>query len=183
MKVFGIGLGRTGTTSLTVALEELGLTAQHFPQSYDAVSKNDGLTDTSIALGYKYLDFMFPDARFILTVRPIDRWLASIEAFFSELANFTIHDRYHRLHKSLYGTSVFDERRMREAYLRHQEDVADHFRGRSCLLTLDVTSGDPYQALADFLGVDAPDSPFPHLNDRDWMRSAMARTISPHLAS
>jgi hypothetical protein len=174
MKVFGIGLGRTGTTSLTAALEELGLSVEHFPRSYEAVLEKDGLTDTSIALGYKYLDFMFPDARFILTVRPVDQWLASMEAFFDGLAKLTIHDRYHRLHNALYGTVVFDECRMREAYLNHQKDVANHFRDRSCLLTLDVTGANPYPALAEFLGLDAPDSPFPHLNDKKSMRRELA---------
>jgi len=33
MKVFGIGLSRTGTTSLTLALAQLGLHAYHFPRA------------------------------------------------------------------------------------------------------------------------------------------------------
>lgn len=170
MKVFGIGFSRTGSTSLTAALKEMGLSARHFPRSYDDVLKHEGLTDMSVALGYKYLDFMFPDARFILTVRPLDQWLASMEAFFGELGRVTINERHHRLHRALYGTDVFDERLMREAYFRHRDDVTNHFRGRSSLLTIDVTSGNPYPALAEFLGFDVPKTQFPHLNDRGIMR-------------
>ena len=147
-----------------------GAEYRHYPSTYDAILEHDGLTDVSVTLGYKYLDFMFSDARFILTVRDIDQWLASMEALFNELGTVAIAERHHRLNRALYGTDVFDADRMREAYLRHLEDVTNYFRDRSSLLTIDVTSGNPYPALAEFLGLEKPDAPFPHLNDRATMR-------------
>jgi sulfotransferase family protein len=176
MKVFGIGLGRTGTVSLTKALEALGFTSIHLPLSYGDVVKHDSATDTPVATGYKYLDYMFPDSRYILTVRPIDDWLASIDALFAEQAKLGagMHERFHRLNFGLYRTSVFDEKLLREAYQRHQDDVTGYFRGRSCLLTLDVTAGDAYPPLCEFLGVPVPETPFPHLNRRVGLRELMA---------
>ncbi|MFC9222496.1 sulfotransferase family protein [Streptomyces sp. NPDC021218] len=170
MKVFGIGLARTGTSSLNKALKMLGRTSKHFPRSYQTVLEYDCVTDTSVTLGYKYLDFMFPDAKFVLTTRDVDSWLDSMSSLLEHLASQEIADRYHRLHYALYGTVDFDERKLRDAYRRHHEDVADHFRGRDgSLLTLDLTAGAGFPQLCSFLDEETPDAPFPHSNDRTAM--------------
>jgi hypothetical protein len=172
VKVFGIGLARTGTASLNQALRTLGFTSMHFPRSYGAIMQYECLTDTSVTVGYKYLDFMFADARFILTTRDMDSWLGSIRALFAHLERVGIADRYHRLHEALYGTRVFDEQRMRAAYRRHHTDVLDYFGDRPDLLVLDVTREHPYAALCEFLGREVPGSGFPHVNDRAAMASS-----------
>lgn len=173
MKAFGIGLARTGTASLNQAFLSLGFTAKHLPTSYDEIPKYDCATDTSVTVGYKFLDFMFPDAAFVLTTRPVEPWLDSIRALFQHLDELTIADRYHRLHYALYGTTVFDEQRLRAAYQRHLDDVLDYFAERPHqLLVLDVTTGDPYIELCSFLGVAHPGTTFPHLNDRAAMRTS-----------
>lgn len=172
MKTFGIGLARTGTASLNRAFQALGFTSLHFPRSYDEILKYDCLTDTSVTVGYKFLDFMFPGSAFVLTTRPVEPWLDSIRALFEYLDEVGIADRYHRLHYALYGTTVFDEQRLRSAYQSHLDDVLDYFAERPRqLLVLDVMSGDPYVELCDFLGVDHPGTTFPHLNDRAAMET------------
>jgi hypothetical protein len=173
VKTFGIGLARTGTASLNQAFQALGFTAQHLPRSYEEILKYDCLTDTSVTVGYKFLDFMFPGSAFVLTTRPVEPWLNSIRALFEHLGERRVADRYHRLHYALYCTTVFDEQRLRSAYHRHLEDVLDYFA--DCpqqLLVIDVTSGDPYVELCSFLGVDHPGTAFPHLNDRAAMESS-----------
>lgn len=88
-KVFGIGFGRTGTTSLTRALEILGYRVLHFPRPDLAVSPSlprlwrlyfnvDGGTDTSVAVIFRELDRWFPGSRFIYTERDGPDWLRSI---------------------------------------------------------------------------------------------------------
>ena len=43
-KILGIGLSRTGTTSLTRALEILGLRAVHFPRRLREIRRHDAAT-------------------------------------------------------------------------------------------------------------------------------------------
>jgi hypothetical protein len=84
IKVICVGLPRTGTSSLTTALSDLGYKPHHFPlnltekmQQY--LSKKNALLDLSM-LGYRpsQLHVMFPDARIIYTRRSNSSWLPSM---------------------------------------------------------------------------------------------------------
>ena len=79
IKIFGIGLSRTGTTSLTLALSELGLHAYHFPRGREVIDSVDAATDTPVAAWYQDLDAAYPDSKFILTLRHRPEWLDSCE--------------------------------------------------------------------------------------------------------
>ncbi len=87
-KIFGIGLSRTGTTSLNNALKILGFKSVHFdPRLYDnintpIINNFDAFTDNPIPLIYKKLDTLIPDCRFILTTRNIEGWLNSMQWMF-----------------------------------------------------------------------------------------------------
>jgi Sulfotransferase domain len=79
-KVFGVGLSRTGTTSLHYALGFLGYRSIHFPpphQLRELLNFYDAAVDTPVACVFKELAEAYPDARFVLTVRDMDSWLAS----------------------------------------------------------------------------------------------------------
>ena len=90
-KIFGIGLSKIGTTSLTQALQLLDHKAVHFPffhlkpqkdslaLNYHKIDKWDAMTDTPIPYFYKELDRHYPESKFILTIRNIDEWLDSCE--------------------------------------------------------------------------------------------------------
>ncbi|HET7037462.1 MAG TPA: sulfotransferase [Thermomicrobiaceae bacterium] len=103
-KVFGIGLSRTGTTSLTHALIALGYRALHFPFDADTqreiaaylesgaeaielsiLGEYDALADIPICCTYQGLDHAYPGSRFILTVRDKASWLDSVERFWEKL--------------------------------------------------------------------------------------------------
>jgi sulfotransferase family protein len=76
--VWGIGLTRTGTKSLNTALEILGYKSRHWPTTRSLLyGELSAATDESVAAVYKYLDFAFPDSKFILTEREETSWLAS----------------------------------------------------------------------------------------------------------
>ena len=51
-----------------------------------------------------------------------------------------------------------------ERYRRHNMDVASHFAGRPCLLTMDIIAGDGWETLCEFLALPIPDRRFPHVN-------------------
>jgi hypothetical protein len=92
MKILGVGLSRTGTMSLTLALRRLGFTAMH----YDRVRLNDVLdgsnpnpdfrryddidavTDIPSAYFYRELLEAYPESKAILTVRDVEGWWTSV---------------------------------------------------------------------------------------------------------
>jgi hypothetical protein len=165
-KVFGIGLSRTGTTSLTQALEILGYKSKHFPTSWEDAERYDALTDTPVANSYKELDAKYPSSRFILTVREMNSWLESCRRYFASYSVAHMPEVL-QLRMDLYGTTEFDKEKFEKAYFRHLNDVESYFRGREeNLLTLDVCGGDKWEKLCEFLNKPIPCAPFPHLNAR-----------------
>jgi Sulfotransferase domain len=79
--VWGIGLTRTGTLSLNRALEILGYRAVHYPTLQTLLHEPlQAATDEPVAVTYKYLDFMYPNSKFVLTERDEDDWIASTAA-------------------------------------------------------------------------------------------------------
>jgi Sulfotransferase domain len=90
LKVFGVGLSRTGTRSLTTALRVLGFDTAHYPVDqatldtlvrgdarFPLLDSRDGITDITVAPYYEDLDRAFPKSRFVLTVRDEESWLRS----------------------------------------------------------------------------------------------------------
>jgi Sulfotransferase domain len=174
MKVFGIGLSRTGTTSLTVALAHLGFRSYHFPRSREMIEGLDAATDTPVAAWFRELDAAYPGSRFILTLRDLPGWLESCRA----LWNSSVHlfdDFTCEIHRQLYGREDFDPATFATAYLRHQEQVQRYFAGRDRdLLLMDICAGEGWDRLCPFLDIDPPATPFPYLNKRatvgrDWV--------------
>jgi len=102
-KVFGIGLSRTGTTSLTLGLEKLGYRPYHalpklvsIDEKYKLTRESDfslatlnehwansldALTDIQVTVVYRVLAERYPDARFILTRRNSKQWGESMLKF------------------------------------------------------------------------------------------------------
>lgn len=79
--VWGIGLTRTGTHSLSRALEILGYNCIHYPTLATLLHEPlEAATDEPVAVVYKYLDFLYPGSKFILTFRQEDEWLQSAAA-------------------------------------------------------------------------------------------------------
>jgi hypothetical protein len=167
MKVFGIGLSRTGTSSLTRALGMLGLRARHYFFDLDSIDDLDAATDTPIARAYKLLDHRYPGSRFVLTVRDEAGWLRSCAEFFAEPPEPGGEEE--ALALDLYGCIGFDAELFRAAYARHQADVMAYFRDRrEDLLVMDICTGEGFERLCPFLGLPVPPEPFPHYNSIDW---------------
>ncbi len=166
--VWGIGLGRDGSTTLCAALLELGynrvIHEPHFPQLETA----DAAVGIECALFYRYLDYRFPGSKFILTVRPLQAWLQSVEYI---LAAYPIRSREENIpifrRMTFSGAVTFDEAKLTKAYNRHYEEVREYFDGRSSdLLQVNLTAEPGWERLCAFLELSIPNSPFPHLNQR-----------------
>jgi 3'-phosphoadenosine 5'-phosphosulfate (PAPS) 3'-phosphatase len=177
MKIFGIGLSKTGTTSLAHALEILGYKTRDYPglvhysagdlSSIDAnlLDAYDALTDTPVPSFYRELDVKYPDAKFILTIRAAEGWLKSCMKQFTQKLADKQNDAHHQLFMDMYGCTVFDEQKFRAGYDRFVNGVYEYFKGRpDKLLIMNVAAGDGWEALCPFLHKPIPDIPFPKAN-------------------
>lgn len=174
-KIFGLGLSKTGTTSLNSALRLLGFKTRHNPFmmlsckkgelsiNMNKVGKYDGLTDTPVARFYKELDREFPGSKFILTVRDKRSWLNSCERHI--WMGRKKPGVMNQLHKDLYGTSFYDEKQFLDAYDKHVKDVTEYFKNRKKdLLVMNICKGDGWEKLCAFLNKPMPKVPFPKSN-------------------
>jgi Sulfotransferase domain len=184
-KVFGIGLGRTGTRSLVAALNSLGVRSIHYPSDDQTLRElkagqyrlsvldvYDGAADISVAPYYAELDRAYPGSKFILTVRDKANWLDSIEAHLTNVNNFD-YEFARFVHTVTYGCEVFHRERFARAYDCHVMNVSSYFSQRpSDLLVLDICKGDGWEVLCPFLARTSPMPlpAFPHHHTRRVIR-------------
>lgn len=178
-KIFGIGLSKTGTTSLAEALKILGYKTNDFPSlSYiphhllgikkKQLSYYDAFTDVPVVPFYKKLDKQYPGSKFILTLREKESWLKSCENYPRLNEPFwKLPFKIIKLRQQVYGTWKFDRKKFSCAYDHHLEDVRRYFQNREeDLLELDITKGEDWQPLCKFLNLSVPIEPFPFRNSR-----------------
>ena len=162
-KIFGIGLSRTGTHSLTAALRHLGLSVIHFPRDLAEVEANDAATDSRVADKFELLDLGFPNSLFIHTVREVTDWLNSCERFWKSYEQFASSPDLRTLHDRLYGAADFDRATYITGYWKYMERVALHFAKRPTeILHINICAGEGWPQLAAFLEIPIPAEPFPH---------------------
>jgi Sulfotransferase domain len=176
VKIFGIGLNKTGTVSLHRALEHLGYTSLHWggEAAYLDVLRaiDEGrpvlthLPDVeaysdieTLSINFDLADAQYPGSKFIVTVRDLAPWLDSrrrhVEKNVVRKANGDYTGSY--LDVDLDG--------WRRQWVEHHERVADHFRYRPAdLLVMNIPAGDGWELLAPFLGHPIPLVPFPYEN-------------------
>ena len=175
--VLGIGLNKTGTSSLHRALETLGYRSLHWggPETRAKVRRAmeedramltyldpeiEAITDLEeVTYNFDLADQQYPDARFILTVRDLDEWLYSRRR----------HVERNRAAKAAgtYAGSFLelDEPAWSADYREHDARVREHFAGRpDDLLVLNVTAGEGWEPLCRFLGHEEPGVGFPWVN-------------------
>ena len=163
--IFGIGLSRTGTTSLAHALRILGYKIVHHPRPplipsvINIIKRFDGATDSPIAYQYKKLDELFPNSKFILTTRPLNDWLRSCEKFIRK-GGIKRDDKFREL---FYGDKDFNKETYIETYKKHHKEVFEYFKNRE-LLVMDLTKNFNWKTLCRFLNKKIPKKKFPHRN-------------------
>jgi hypothetical protein len=167
-KIFGIGLSRTGTTSLHRALCLLGFRSIHYPPLHrlkHLLQYHDAAMDTPVACSFREMDILYPNSQFILTVRDSRSWLKSTKLFFARHPANAEWQREVRL--KIYGVVEWNRRAFLDAYNRHTEAVLDYFADRpGQLLILDICAGEGWDKLCPFLEMPAPNTSFPHANAR-----------------
>lgn len=169
-KIFGIGISRTGTTSLTAAIRSLGYSAIHWPTNIDDFYKYRCATDTTVACRFKELDLLFPNSLFIYTEREPESWLKSVVVHgFRSPEDLKLSQEQKRIaleaRVTIYGTTNPQASDFLPAYQRHHDNVLQYFARRGeKLLRLNICRGEGWYQLCNFLEIPFPNSPFPHLN-------------------
>ena len=163
-KIFGIGLSRTGTTTLNNVLNQWGWNTIHYPneqQLWDP--KSPGATDIPAALNFRELDLRFPGSKFVYTVRNKEQWLNSIVPYLERKRQWQQSQGQINVRRMLYGDPFPSRDQASKAWDRHDADVRTWFGDR--MLTIDIIAGESPKKLAQFLGVKTDMNEFPHLNE------------------
>ncbi|WP_415408327.1 sulfotransferase [Sulfurovum sp. CS9] len=132
---------------------------------------------------YEILDYVFPDSKFILTVRDSkDEWFESMKRFHTKLIGKerlpTADDlkvypyRYKgwmwenvQLKYGIDETSLYNYKIYTDQYERHNQAVIEYFKYRpDDLLVLNLSDDDAMKGLYEFLGFKYDGSVIPHLN-------------------
>jgi len=173
--VWGIGLNRTGTSSLAHALFALGYPNLHYPNARRMLAEDwsifdgwRGGSDLPVAGMYQTLDRAFPGSKFVLTVRDMDDWLRSIVRHFEGVPRSMDRDVSATFRERVYGRARPTPDLFAAAYERHKGEVVRSFVDRpGDLLVMDITAGDGWERLCPFLGLAIPERPFPNANRAD----------------
>jgi hypothetical protein len=177
LKVLGVGLPRTGTSSLAEALRILGYSTAHhapervplYPQPGETWRRWDDLdavTDAPAAMYWREILQAYPSCKAILTVRDTDSWWASIKrhAYTIRQSGNTEHIVYtDQLHGLLFGTPHPQLYWYARRFHEHEQSVLTTVP-YDRLLVMDIHAGDKWDVLCRFLGVPEPDVAFPWRN-------------------
>jgi hypothetical protein len=194
-RIFGIGLNKTGTSSLKHALRALGigplptmdevararivedvLHGRDYEGALAFAEHYRGFEDRPWNVGdmYRRLHERYPDSLFVLTVRDEESWWRSVERWVTVVKPWT-QSRY-QLHL---GAEEVAREPMLAGYRRYNEAVERYFAERAPdrLLVLDVAAGEGWERLCPFLGVEVPELPFPHKNKQGYRELAAEERI------
>lgn len=172
-KLFIIGLPRTGTTSISVALLE------HFKVSHTGYTKRafelaDVISDCPCFSDYQQLDALFPESKFVYLQRGLEQWLPSIQMLLNKMLPSLNSEAYvNPILKRSFGQTFdlhevqnpLEEIHLKSCYQRHEQGVIDYFNGRDNILSIDINQPDSLSQLLNFLGLQhSGDKKFPHFN-------------------
>jgi sulfotransferase family protein len=197
LRVVGAGLGRTGTHSLKLALEQLlGAPCYHMAEVFEhpehvpvwsAATLGDmpdwsalfdgyrAAVDWPAAAFWREIAAANPGALILLSVRDADSWWKSAnDTIFTasqRMAGEESMREWHAMVMRLFdrlGADIADAEAVKAGYLRHNDDVR---RTAPKDRLLEWHPGDGWQPICDALGVAVPDEPFPHTNTTEEFRA------------
>jgi hypothetical protein len=199
-KIFCIGRGKTGTTSLEQVLRDFGYkvgiqsvaelliddwAVRDFRRIVQYCETADAFQDVPFSLDFTYqiLDYIFPDSKFILTVRNNeDEWYESLVRFHTkalgldriptadDLKNYVYHEkgRLWRNAQYIYGANeetLYDPKIYKNHYTSYNNQVLEYFKYRPTdLLILNLADSSAMRSLCKFLNIKYTGQAMPHLN-------------------
>ena len=195
-KIFIIGLPRTGTTSISVAMLEAGFTVAHTAFTKQTFELADVISDAPCFSDFEQLDLLFPNSKFIYLHRDLSQWVPSMQrlltkmaegltpkgGFFSPVLKRAFNETFDTEHPHL-----LTEQHLKNCYLQHVQHVSNYFHGKDNLLNINLSDPNSFVALYDFLGLPYQTGEnFPHLNTGSqvaaWKAYKHPNKVSSHSA-
>jgi len=195
LRVIGAGVGRTGTTSLKLALERLlDQPCHHMYEMFDdpmeiprwtkaidgfpvdwkvMCSGYAAVVDWPGAAFWPELTIANPDALVVLSVRDAESWYRSAKNTIFQIYDIVPpelqpwFDTMRRLLDQRFSCAFSDPEAMMSAFERHNESVR---RAIPPERLLEWTPSDGWGPLCDRLGLHVPTDPFPRANDTNQWR-------------
>tara|TARA_R110001583_G_scaffold16561_22_gene67997 strand:- start:9574 stop:10215 length:642 start_codon:yes stop_codon:yes gene_type:complete len=177
-KIFIIGLPRTGTTSISVALLESGFKVAHTAFTQRAFELADVVSDCPCFSDYQQLDALFPDSKFVYLQRELSKWVPSMQLLLTKMAPH-LHPKTGSFNPvlkrsfeqtfTLSNRNLLTDGHLRECYQHHQQHVESYFQDRKDFLSINISEPESFTTLLDFLGLErqfnsSEHCVFPHLN-------------------
>ena len=149
MKIINIGLPRTGTYSLTLALRILGYKTIHCPNKINFIEEYDAATE--VRFNYNELNEFYPESLFVYTARDFNSWIRSCKR----------HKKYY-----VSGWNPFWEQEENWEEIKKNKDKEIELLNTQTnkLLIVNICNGDGWSKLCDFLKKPAPRVEFPNVN-------------------
>jgi hypothetical protein len=207
LQVIGAGLGRTGTASLKVALEQLGIgrcyhmtelharptDVPHWLAAADGAADWDQLfagygatVDYAGCTFWRELAAYYPQAKILLSVRDSQAWFESTQAtifapvWIDHLEASPQKTFLERTVTAPFGERIHERDFMIRAFEAHVGAVERTIPAER-LLKYDVKAG--WTPLCRFLDLPVPDVPFPCVNTREDTRQLIQSIMSAERAS
>jgi len=174
-KIFIIGLPRTGTTSISVALLDYGFKVAHTAYTKRAFELADVISDAPCFCDYQELDKLFPNSKFVYLDRALENWVPSMQMLLNkmlpELApksgylNPVLKRCINKTFAPLTIENPLDTQHLENCYRNHQQAVFGYFANRKDFLAIDISHRGSLKRLLEFLGLKSQEvSEFPQLN-------------------
>lgn len=206
LQIVGAGLGRTGTNSLQLALQELlGAPCyhmvevfnhpEHIPVWHAAIDGEmpdwDEVfagyvagVDWPLCAFWRELADTYPDAPVLLSTRPADAWWKSANATIFEIGrreptDDPIFGPQHRMVQAMFDRFTPKWREEGPAKAAFEAHNAAVRAGVSADRLVEWQPGDGWGPLCDALGVAVPDTPFPHTNSTEDFRAMIGLDAPP----
>jgi hypothetical protein len=168
VKIFGIGLPKTCTSSVSRAMKILGYTVSHDKRAstpghtINQANKVDFISGAFCSAIYAKLLKTYPNGKFIYTERPLEEWLKSCEYWWDNRRGCP-HWR-----RAIFGITNFDKAVFTEKYYSHKNACKALVPAQQILIASVTETEDEllWRQLCSFTGKNIPGVPFPWLNSQ-----------------
>jgi hypothetical protein len=166
LKILCAGMQRTGTSSLSIALQQLGYVSVHCaptlinfydpPDDWDVFGEIEAISDGPFWYFWREI-YSQHHCKIILTFRDKDRWFDSLARHIGAAQSGDPASNF-----VLWGHGHPHRRRWTERFEKHCLDVIAEVDTED-LLAMDITAGDGWEVLCPFLDKPIPETPFPNI--------------------
>ncbi len=165
-KIFIIGLPRTATSSVCLAMLKLGFKTAHTAYTQNTFEQAQVIGDAPVFCDYQLLDKKYPNSKFIYLTRDPNLWVPSIKQLLQRM--FVNLDRtdggsnpiMRRCFKTTFSPflleNILQDSFLLSCYLKHKKQVEQYFIHRQDdFLAIDVSDKYSHQRLRKFLTLES----------------------------